>query len=228
MDAVRRSDTDISFSLKFSKARERAPATRSDFQPIEVALANNTWSCRAEKALRSAGHRADYEHERDRADDMVAIQSRLIAELKTLRQLMEVAQPVIERRTAGENVRDIARSYNVSHSTISRLPSKLARFGSRPMGDYHCGLMFASRIASPNSSFCLRTSAAKSEPQMVVGNKPRGASFSLTSATCNAAIVQLDSWAKCFLGRVGWGKQTKPVFLCEIDVCSLFHSRDVR
>jgi DNA invertase Pin-like site-specific DNA recombinase len=27
-----------------------------------------------------------------------------------------------ERRAAGENVRDIARSYNVSHSTIARLP----------------------------------------------------------------------------------------------------------
>jgi hypothetical protein len=28
----------------------------------------------------------------------------------------------IKRRNAGEPMRDIARSYNVSHSTISRLP----------------------------------------------------------------------------------------------------------
>jgi hypothetical protein len=32
----------------------------------------------------------------------------------------------LERRAAGENVTDIARSYNVSHSTISRLVSPKA------------------------------------------------------------------------------------------------------
>jgi DNA invertase Pin-like site-specific DNA recombinase len=29
----------------------------------------------------------------------------------------------LRRRDAGESLRDIARSYNVSHSTISRLPT---------------------------------------------------------------------------------------------------------
>jgi DNA invertase Pin-like site-specific DNA recombinase len=29
----------------------------------------------------------------------------------------------VERRAAGEPMRDIARTYNVSHSTISRLPA---------------------------------------------------------------------------------------------------------
>lgn len=31
------------------------------------------------------------------------------------------AREALERRQAGETIRDIARSYNVSHSTISRL-----------------------------------------------------------------------------------------------------------
>jgi DNA invertase Pin-like site-specific DNA recombinase len=35
----------------------------------------------------------------------------------------------IRRREEGERVRDIARSYNVSHSTISRLPVSGAPYG---------------------------------------------------------------------------------------------------
>jgi hypothetical protein len=42
---------------------------------------------------RSAGHRADYELERDRADDLVAIQGRLVTELAALRKLLQAAQP---------------------------------------------------------------------------------------------------------------------------------------
>jgi hypothetical protein len=41
---------------------------------------------------RSAGHRADFEHERDRADRMVTTQDKLVAELENLRTLLEVAQ----------------------------------------------------------------------------------------------------------------------------------------
>jgi uncharacterized membrane protein YccC len=41
---------------------------------------------------RSAGHRADFERERDRADRMVTTQDKLVAELENLRTLMEVAQ----------------------------------------------------------------------------------------------------------------------------------------
>jgi hypothetical protein len=41
---------------------------------------------------RSAGHRADFERERERADRMVTIQDRLIAELENLRSLLEAAQ----------------------------------------------------------------------------------------------------------------------------------------
>ena len=41
---------------------------------------------------RSAGHRADYERERDRADRMVTTQDRLVFELENLRGLLEAAQ----------------------------------------------------------------------------------------------------------------------------------------
>jgi hypothetical protein len=41
---------------------------------------------------RSAGHRADFERERDRADRMFTTQDKLVAELENLRTLMDVAQ----------------------------------------------------------------------------------------------------------------------------------------
>ena len=41
---------------------------------------------------RSRGHRADFERERERAEHMVTIQDRLIAELENLRSLLEAAQ----------------------------------------------------------------------------------------------------------------------------------------
>jgi hypothetical protein len=41
---------------------------------------------------RSAGHRADFERERDRADRMFTTQDRLVAELEALRALLEAAQ----------------------------------------------------------------------------------------------------------------------------------------
>lgn len=43
LDAVKRDDTDISFSISFKKARERTPATRFDFQDVKVALVNDQW-----------------------------------------------------------------------------------------------------------------------------------------------------------------------------------------
>src|SRR5262245_14295717 len=41
---------------------------------------------------RSAGHRADFERERDRTDQMVIAQDRLITELENLRALLQAAQ----------------------------------------------------------------------------------------------------------------------------------------
>ena len=53
----------------------------------------------ATEQQRSAGHRADYERESDRAVRMVATQDSLIAELENLRTLMEVAQQAVTTRT---------------------------------------------------------------------------------------------------------------------------------
>jgi len=41
---------------------------------------------------RSAGHRADFERERERADQLVTTQDRMVAELEALRSLLEAAQ----------------------------------------------------------------------------------------------------------------------------------------
>jgi hypothetical protein len=43
MTALQRPDTDISFTLEFTKARERTPSNRADFQPIDVALVDEKW-----------------------------------------------------------------------------------------------------------------------------------------------------------------------------------------
>jgi hypothetical protein len=43
LDAVKRDDTDVSFSLKFVKARERTPATKADFQEVKIALVDDRW-----------------------------------------------------------------------------------------------------------------------------------------------------------------------------------------
>jgi hypothetical protein len=43
LDAVKRDDTDVSFSMAFKKARERMPATRFDFQDVKIALVNDQW-----------------------------------------------------------------------------------------------------------------------------------------------------------------------------------------
>jgi AAA domain len=43
LDAVKRDETDVSFSMSFKKARERTPATRFDFQDVKIALVNDRW-----------------------------------------------------------------------------------------------------------------------------------------------------------------------------------------
>ncbi len=41
--AVKRDDTDVSFTIEFPKARERTPQNRADFEPFTVALVNDEW-----------------------------------------------------------------------------------------------------------------------------------------------------------------------------------------
>jgi hypothetical protein len=52
LDAAKRDDTDVSFTLKFEKARERTPATRFDFQDVKIALVNDQWEHEATEARR--------------------------------------------------------------------------------------------------------------------------------------------------------------------------------
>lgn len=53
LDAVKRDDTDVSFSVTFKKARERAPQTRADFQDVKVALVSDTWEHDPSEAVRA-------------------------------------------------------------------------------------------------------------------------------------------------------------------------------
>jgi hypothetical protein len=52
LDAVKRDDTDVSFSMSFKKARERTPATRFDFQDVKIALINDRWEYELTQAQR--------------------------------------------------------------------------------------------------------------------------------------------------------------------------------
>jgi hypothetical protein len=54
---------------------------------------------------RSAGHRADFERERDRTDQMVTAQDRLITELENLRALLQAAQQPATPQPASRLVR---------------------------------------------------------------------------------------------------------------------------
>lgn len=49
---------------------------------------------------RSAGHRADYERERERADRMVTVNDRLVGELANLRTLLEQGGRMVTLRTS--------------------------------------------------------------------------------------------------------------------------------
>jgi hypothetical protein len=53
LQKVTRPDTDVSFSLEFTKARERTPETRRDFEEVSIALVNDQWETSA-KAIKKA------------------------------------------------------------------------------------------------------------------------------------------------------------------------------
>jgi hypothetical protein len=44
MEEAKRPDTDVSFLLRFSKARERTPANRAEFTDLKIALVNDRWT----------------------------------------------------------------------------------------------------------------------------------------------------------------------------------------
>ena len=101
----------------------RSPRGHQPVPNLVAALTERIAELEAELAAehqRSAGHRADYELERDRADDMVAIQSRLVTELKNLRRLLEAApgaRPVTGQTWRWWRWRASAASRNGPHFT---------------------------------------------------------------------------------------------------------------
>jgi hypothetical protein len=52
LEKIERPDTDVSFLLKFPKARERTPANRADFADLKVALVNDQWTSEATDGVR--------------------------------------------------------------------------------------------------------------------------------------------------------------------------------
>src|SRR5262245_36810732 len=81
--------------LRHKPLPARSPRGEQSVTDVVATLKARIAELEAELAAeqqRSAGHRADYERERERADRMVTIQDRLIAELENLRTLLETAQ----------------------------------------------------------------------------------------------------------------------------------------
>src|SRR5262249_44127337 len=73
---------------------------------------------------RSAGHRVDFERERERADQLVTTQDRMVAELEALRSLLEAAQQAarpVTFRTPDMARHDMARDDSLAQSMRSLL-----------------------------------------------------------------------------------------------------------
>jgi hypothetical protein len=85
--------------LRHKPLPARSPRGDQSVTDVVAALKARFEAEFAAEQQRSAGHRADYERERDRADRMITTQDRLIAELENLRTLMEVAQQAVTTRT---------------------------------------------------------------------------------------------------------------------------------
>ena len=87
---------------------------------------------------RSAGHRADFERERERADQLVTTQDRMVAELEALhsllRSLLEAAQqaaPPVTSRIPDMARDDMARADPLAQSMRSLLEA--AQQAARPV-----------------------------------------------------------------------------------------------
>jgi hypothetical protein len=52
LEAAKREDTDVSFTLSFKKVRERTPTTRADFQDVKIALVNDEWEGDVGRSIR--------------------------------------------------------------------------------------------------------------------------------------------------------------------------------
>jgi len=83
----------------------------------------------AQAEKRSRGHRADFEHERERADQLVTAQDRMVAELEALHSLLEAAQqaaPPVTSRPPDMARHDMARDDSLAQSMRSLLEAAQA------------------------------------------------------------------------------------------------------
>ena len=83
----------------------------------------------AQAEERSAGHRVDFERERERADQLVAAQDRMVAELEALRSLLEAAQqaaPSVTSPTPDMARHHMARDDSLAQSMRSLLEAAQA------------------------------------------------------------------------------------------------------
>ena len=88
----------------------------------------------AQAEKRSRGHRADFEHERERADQLVTAQDRMVAELEALHSLLEAAQqaaPPVTSRPPDMARHDMARDDSLAQSMRSLLEA--AQQAARPV-----------------------------------------------------------------------------------------------
>jgi hypothetical protein len=53
MERIERPEADVAFSVKFTKARERSPDNRSDFEPVVITLINDEWSSKSGEHVRT-------------------------------------------------------------------------------------------------------------------------------------------------------------------------------
>lgn len=59
MEAIERPEADIAFAIKFTKARERSPDNRTDFDPAVIVLANDEWASERSRATTRKGTAKD-------------------------------------------------------------------------------------------------------------------------------------------------------------------------
>ena len=113
----------------------RSPRGRRSVTTVVATLKARIATLEAElvaEQQRSAGHRADFERERERADQLVTTQDRMVAELEALHSLLEAAQqaapPVTSRNMARD---DMARADPLAESMRSLLEA--AQQAARPV-----------------------------------------------------------------------------------------------
>ena len=86
---------------------------------------------------RSAGHRADFERERERADQLVTTQDRMVAELEALHSLLEAAQqaapPVTSRSPDMSRADPLAQSMRSLLEAAQAARLEVAQQAARPV-----------------------------------------------------------------------------------------------